>query len=283
MLLKSTRHSSTRAGLLSVCLLWFGGAPVVGQCDHPMFLSAPRYAVCEEPSAIALGDLNGDGWLDMAVTNEDIDSLGVYILLNNGDGTFVCDDTLAVGEVIYLTSVALADLDGDDWPDVVVSAHSYIPDYWGKVFTFLNNGDGTFGAPVEYSAGAKSRFVALADLNGDEWIDIAVANEGDWYYGLSADVSVLLNNGDGTFAPDVRYETGNNPSALALADLNGDDRIDMAVTSAEGGWYLSVLFNDGDGTFAEPVGYDIPCRAMGRLRIMIRSRWAAPASSPWPT
>ena len=72
--------------MIAVVLAMNPAPPASGQCGHPLFHSAPRYAVGEAPYSGALGDLNGDGRLDMAVANYSGDD--VSVLLNNGDGTF---------------------------------------------------------------------------------------------------------------------------------------------------------------------------------------------------
>jgi FG-GAP-like repeat len=90
--------------------------------------------------------------------------------------------------------------------------------------------------------------VAMGDLNGDARPDLAVANSNAPY------VSVLINNGDGTFQGQVTYPTGpaaGGPSSVAFGDLNGDGRLDLAVANAQVNMpsnAVSVLFGNGDGT-----------------------------------
>ena len=86
----------------------------------------------------------------------------------------------------------------------------------------------------------------MADLNGDGKADIAVGNTDD------NTVSVLLNHGDGTFAPKVDYATSGSPTSLLAADLNGDGRADLAAGNSNDN-SVSVLLNHGDGTFAAQV------------------------------
>ena len=94
---------------------------------------------------------------------------------------------------------------------------------------------------ASYATGAGLAALALSDLNGDGKPDLTTAN-----YGANT-VSVLINRGDGSFAPRSDYATGHSPGSLALADLNGDHRPDLAT--ANGANTLSVLLNRGDGSF----------------------------------
>jgi hypothetical protein len=116
------------------------------------------------------------------------------------------------------------------------------------VRVFLNHGDGTFAAGVDYAAGVAPDPIAAADVNGDGKPDLLVA------YGTT--VSVLMNHGDGTFAAHADYDTGydNEAWGFVVADLNGDGAPDIAVSS----YFLAVLVNQGNGTFVlqSPFEYD---------------------------
>ena len=207
------------------------------------FSLAPSYATGKAPTSLAVGDLNGDGKLDLVVANSDSNT--VSVLLGNGDGTFQTHVEYSVGKgATAPSSVALGDFNGDGKLDLVVANASS-----NNVSVLLGNGDGTFQAVKSYYAGAKPSSVATADFNGDGKLDLAVADQS------SNKVSVLLGKGDGTFSPEGSYGTDAGPIALAVADFNGDHKLDLAVANGRSN-DISVLLGNGDGTFAPAVNYD---------------------------
>ncbi len=207
-----------------------------------------------DATSVAIVDVNGDGKPDLVVANfyanssSTVGSVGV--LLGNGDGTFRPAVVYNAGPN-YVDSMAVADVNGDGTPDLLVVGES------GTVGVLLGNGDGTFQSPVLYRTGAITpSAIAVADLNGDGRPDLLIANECvDWMHCVGA-VGVLLGNGDGTFQPAVLYETG-GPFAwsVAVADLNGDGKPDLVVANS-GSHTVGVLLGNGDGTFQPAATYD---------------------------
>ena len=211
------------------------------------------YAVGSRPMSVFIADLDGDGDNDLAAANGGSDNLSV--LLNNGNGTFAPKVDYAAG--FQALSVFCADLDGDGDNDVAAANHGFL-DLFGRfsgssVSVLLNNGDGTFAPKEDYATGDRPTSVFSADLDGDGNNDLAVANQGS--FPAPSNVSVLLNNGNGTFAPKVDYCTGSFPTSVFSADVEGDGDNDLAVANGNS-HNVSVLLNNRDGTFAPKVDYD---------------------------
>jgi len=139
----------------------------------------------------------------------------------------------------------VGDFNGDGELDLAVANSGA-----GTISILLGKGDGTFEAPVNYSAGSQPSGVTAADLNGDGKLDLAVANTG------SNSTSIFLGNGDGSFQAPIAYSVGSNPSAVIAEDLNGDGKLDLAVASYGSG-NISVLLGKGDGTFQAAVNYAV--------------------------
>ena len=194
------------------------------------------------PYRLAIGDLNGDGKLDVAVAN--YGPRTVSVLMGRGNGSFEPKVDYPVGGDPW--QVAIGDLNGDGKPDLAV-ANSY--DDTASVL--LNKGNGTFEPKVDYQTGSAPISVAIADLNGDGKPDLATTNT------FGNTVSVLLGRGDGTFEGKLDSQTGGGPYDLAIGDVNGDGKLDLATANydEDGGDTASVLLNRGDGSFALKVDY----------------------------
>ncbi len=207
-----------------------------------IFQTAVNYTAGAGPTGVAVGDFNGDGKADLAVTNGG--SNNVSVLLGNGDGTFQAAVNYGTGTGPFF--VAVGDFNGDGKADLVVA------NYGGtNVSVLLGKGDGTFSPAVNYNAGGAPESVAVGDFNGDGKADLVVVNNTD-----PGSVSVLLGNGDGTFqAVNYGLGLGNQPQAVAVGDFNGDGKADLAVTNYGGN--VSVLLGNGDGTFQAAVNYGL--------------------------
>jgi hypothetical protein len=219
--------------------------------------------------SVAVADLNGDGIPDVVVTNSEpnIDQeFTVGVLLGNGDGTFQPAQTYGTGGT-FPHQVIIADVNGDSKPDLVI-ANQCGPNLpvcrspYGSVGMLLGNGDGTFQAAKYYhSGGGYADGIAVGDVNGDGNLDLVVANSctGETCQGPPA-IAILLGDGTGAFVVTHSYGSGGYLlSSIALADVNGDGKLDVvAVNQCPGprnedgcalGSVVGVLLGKGDGTF----------------------------------
>jgi VCBS repeat protein len=178
------------------------------------------------PDSPAVGDVNGDGHLDLAVA--DFSAPEVAVLLGAGDGTFAPAATYGTGVVNGLaTHVAIARLDGDAHPDIVVT-NSFTND----VSVLINVGHGSFGPATNFAVGAGPFAAAVGDLNADGAGDLVVANSG------AASVSVLLgvipnhppDCAAVTAAPARLWPPNHGMRPVVVSTAPDPDRDDVATT-----------------------------------------------------
>jgi Bacterial Ig-like domain (group 3)/FG-GAP-like repeat/Abnormal spindle-like microcephaly-assoc'd, ASPM-SPD-2-Hydin/FG-GAP repeat len=197
-----------------------------------------------QPVSIAVGDLNNDGYPDLAIA-----SLGstVTVLLNNGGATFLEQNPLSTG--VSPHSIVVKDFNGDGNQDVAIA------DSGADSFRILpGNGDGTFGAPLEFVSGTQPVFVASADFNNDGKFDLAIINSGD------QDVAIALGNGDGTFQAAPEYAVGLQPNSIVSGDFNADGILDLLIDNggnSGSAFTASLLLSSGNATFQPAVSVPI--------------------------
>jgi hypothetical protein len=212
--------------------------------------------------AVAVGDFNGDGFLDLTVSGElgvcnGCPPLGELVLLfGDGDGGLSAPDALPWADQTYSVafmgpqSLVAADLDGDGLADV---ASAMLEDTVGEehedLVVFLSGGaelqaDGGVHYPLTQSNWGLTSLVA-ADLDGDGRPDIAVA---------AGDVYLYLNQGRGVFSAPQSFTATYGANWLAVADFDGDGTPDLVVENETGVGDsevgVQIFLNDGQGSFA---------------------------------
>jgi hypothetical protein len=208
------------------------------------------YATGKGPSSVAVADFDGDGKLDVVVTNSTDNT--VSVLMGNGDGTFQAHMDRPANDLPQ--SVVVADFNNDQKLDLaLVNAPADFGQ--GNISILMGNGDGTFRNPVQYAAAVGTNSLTAADLNADGIQDLVVANS-DAQFTTGA-LNIFIGKGNGTFQPPTTLEFGLGASAVAVADLNGDGRVDLAVSTFDrstipGPDSLSIFLENGDGTFGQP-------------------------------
>ena len=202
-------------------------------------------------NSVAIADFNGDGKPDIAFCGflnllPPVGAAG--ILFGNGNGTFQAVTNLS-GFGASPAVLAAGDFNHDGKPDLAILDQGY-QSAVGGVNVYLNNGNGTFQMPVSYTAGQYPVFLAAADVNGDGVPDLLVSTQ-DPNYNTNAqwDVAVLLAKGNGTFQAPSYLATQTNPNAVAIGDVNGDGKPDLAIGHCCIDSNITYMLGNGDGTF----------------------------------
>jgi hypothetical protein len=240
----------------------------------------------QSSAAVALGDFDDDGVLDLLVGQSD----GAIALLGNDDGTFDAPIQLAVSGGTL--GVAAGDLDGDGQDDAIVTSPSE-----DTVVVFISQGNG-FANGQPTGVGSTPRGLAVGDFGSTSALDVATANEGSgnvtvafgngtgalqnamdfqagsvplWVSGadidddsetdllvadVGSDTAVLLLQQNGTFPNPSSFGVGSEPRGVAVADFDEDDALDLAVPN-QGSNDVSVLLGDGAGDFANEVAFNV--------------------------
>jgi hypothetical protein len=204
------------------------------------------------PVALAIGDVDGDGDLDVVAPRAYANG-GFVLLRNEGGGRFGEPVTYA-GNGGDAAGIVLADFNGDGRLDVALTDSDALTTGNTVSLYFGNGTSSTFASrqPVSLGTGTVVPVgIVAADFDGDGDMDLAVAGYG--YVGAGSSVLLLRNNGNGTFAAPVSFPSAAGPYDLAVGDLTGDGRPDLVIAHQD--YRVTVLANNGAGGFAAPVVY----------------------------
>jgi len=198
------------------------------------FATHVDFATGLSPEGVAIGDLDGDGWPDIAVANIGGNSVSVFRNLNAGGSITTnsfaprVDFTGAGGG----ETVAIGDIDGDGKPDLLISG--YVP----QVLSVFQNTSvpgsittNSFGPRIDFPTGGRAHRIALADLDGDGKPDIAVSTELPSQLVIFKNISSPGILSSSSLAAPAAFPAGWNPSCIAIGDLDGDGRPDIFVAN----------------------------------------------------
>lgn len=233
--------------------------PMATAATPVSFANVTELATADSPRTVAVGDLTGDGFLDM-VTSNGSPSNSVSVLIGDGNGGFGPQTEFPAGA--DSVDLALGDVNGDGDLDVVTANNDS-----ANVSVLLGDGEGGLSAPTDFAVLAGLTSVALGDVNGDGDLDIVTCNK---YIQneAAAGMSVLLGNGDGTFGSSTNYPISSTPQSVVLGDVSDDGNLD-AVLSSDVGGKVFVVLGDGMGGFGAatefPAQYGTNDSALGDL------------------
>ena len=217
-----------------------GGVTILLGNGDGTFSPGASLATGNAPFAIVTADFNGDGHLDLAVSNSADGT--VTLLLGAGDGTFTTKSTPVVGNLPQV--LVPGDFNEDGILDLAICNETD-----GTVSILIGNGDGTFATQTTVSTGGSGSPIGLivGDYNGDGHVDLAAVN--------ASDVGILLGSGAGGFTLFANPTTGSGDLIAGVAgDYNGDQKVDLVVSDRTAG--EAFLFpGNGDGTFGAPSTY----------------------------
>jgi hypothetical protein len=267
---RQAKHPGAVAILLTMlaAIAMFAGVLVPAQAEtYNINFPAPTtftaaycssYPCGNSVTAAATGDFNGDGKLDVLT----LDGSNLNVILGKGDGTFQTPISLNISATgIFWEAIATGDFTSSHLLDVAVWAVNANTGN-SELHIFLGNGAGnltynaTYAAPNSSNANPGPNNLVAMDVNGDGKVDIVAMTP---YNG----VFVFLGNGDGTFQAPIANATVctnaiGNCQSLAVGDLNGDGKPDLAFQSNDTtGGGISVLLNTGTGTFGTPTYYPV--------------------------
>lgn len=236
----------------------FKNTSATGVIDANSFTSKIDFATGSVPIGIATSDLDGDGKAELVVANQTGNTVSVF---RNTSTAGTLDLNSFAPKVDFTTGpnltigIAIGDLDGDEKPEIAVT------NYGSNIVSILKNKTtigaftaNSFASKVDFATGTGPQSIAMGDLDGDGKVDLAVANFSANVTDATANtVSILRNTttegviSANSFAPKVLFKAGTNPISVAVGDLDGDGKPDLALANFNGN-SISVMRNKDSQT-----------------------------------
>ena len=234
------------------------GSITAGSFETPVDFATGSY-----PQGVALGDIDGDGKPDLVVTNYNSNTVSVY--RNTSTSGSITTSSFAVN-VDFTTGsnpqgVALGDVDGDGKPDLVVTNEgSNTVSVYRNTSTSGSITASSFATNVDFTTGTNPYGIAIGDIDGDGKRDLVVTNYGSNTVSVYRNISTSGSITSGSFATNIDFTTGSYPIGIAIGDIDGDGKPDLAVTNA-GSNTVSIYMNTStsgsitSGSFATNVDF----------------------------
>ncbi len=217
----------------------YHNASSIGSINGYSFATSVDFATGFNPISVTIGDVDGDGKPDLIVANQYSNSVSVYRNTTTIGSITNSSFAAKVDFALYSQppgaqplSIAISDFDGDGKPDIAVAnAMSNTISIFRNTSSKGNITSTSFAPRVDFTTGSQPTYINIGDIDGDGKPDIVTAN----FYGNSISVfrntSTLGNITAGSFAGKVDFAAGINPRSIAIGDLNGDGKVDLAVAN----------------------------------------------------
>lgn len=201
--------------------------------------------VASGPSAMASGDFDGDGNVDVATVNQATDN--VSVLLGDGEGRLALEHVFKPQRIGDLVELQSADVDRDGLDDLIILNQTT-----HQAEVHLSRGDGTFVFHMEAGAGERPADLVVEDLDADGWVDIAICNK------EGHDISLWWGNAKARFDSPGRWQAGGAADRIAAADVDGDGHRDLVTLDLAAGALRVILAQGNRFQAAASRAYEAP-------------------------